>query len=520
MSLHATARSSRVARLWMGALAALVSGAAMFGARIVLDARTPVDMIFDLTGHVLGVPSVFNVIHSLPWGLDHYAKYGLFAGMAVLYLAAWALLALPLGRAAWPVRVIVPALATPLLVGLVLLPLEGLGLFGVSSTNYFYPPLSTHLWAAAFGLLYGVVLLLLPGRRASAAPAADGSDATPRRARGEHDARRREFLGNGGRTILLLAVGAAVGRAVLGAIARAAAVPLGMIKGLSAPVTPTADHYVVSKNFLNPSVDAGRWKLKIGGMVEHPLELSLDDLKAMPSTERTSTLMCISNEVGGDLIGNSLWTGVPLADLLDMAGVHSGATEIILRAADNYSDSFPVDLGRRDGTMVAYLQNGEPLTRDHGFPARVLLPGIYGMKNVKWVVELELTDKDYQGYWQQRGWSDEAVIQTMSRIDTARATKLADGTVAIGGIAFAGVRGIQKVEVSVDGGSSWQEATLDSARNEYSWNLWGFAWDAQPGTYDVLVRATDGTGATQTSDRARPLPDGATGWDETKVQVS
>jgi DMSO/TMAO reductase YedYZ molybdopterin-dependent catalytic subunit len=207
-----------------------------------------------------------------------------------------------------------------------------------------------------------------------------------------------------------------------------------------------------------------------------------------------------------------------MADLLEMAGLRPEATHLILRAADNYSDSFPLDVARRDGTMVAYRQDGEPLVRGHGFPARVLAPGIYGMKSVKWLVDIEAVDHDYTGYWEQRGWSQTAVVHTMSRIDTPTATVLG-GDAAIGGIAFAGLRGIRTVEVSTDGGKGWQEATLRPADNAFSWTLWGFEWQTDPGQYEVLVRAVDGTGAMQTAERSQPLPDGATGYHKLNVRV-
>ncbi len=480
----------------------------MVASRILLSARTPVDMLFDLTGHLLGVPAVFNVIHALPAGLGDYAKYGLFTVIALAYVALWTVAALPLTRVGRGWRVALPVVATPVLVGLVLLPLQGLGPFGLRPDNYFYPPLTTHLWAAAFGAVYGVVLAWARRpRRAGTAPG--------------HDPGRREALGRSLRALLVVAAGASLARVALGAFARAEAQLLGFlarIRGLGPVITPVKDHYVVSKNFVDPRVDGARWKLKLHGLVDHPLELGLSDLRSLPSVTRSTTLICISNEVGGHLVGNSLWTGVPMRDLLEMAGVRAGATHLVLRAADNYADSFPLDVGRRDGTMVAYLQDGEPLVRAHGFPARVLAPGLYGMKNVKWLMDIEVVDRDFTGYWEQRGWSQKAVVQTMSRIDTPTATVLG-GDAAIGGIAFAGLRGVKAVQVSVDGGKSWQPATLRPADNPYSWTLWGFEWQAGPGEYDVLVRAVDGRGQLQTARRSQPLPDGATGYQQVKVRV-
>jgi DMSO/TMAO reductase YedYZ molybdopterin-dependent catalytic subunit len=494
-------------RLAVGAGAALLSGAAMVASRLLVSAPTPIDSLFDLTGHLLGVPAVFNVIHGLPYGLDHYAKYALFGTMALAYVILWTAVALPLTRLTRAWRLVVPVLVTPALMGLVLLPLEGLGAFGLDPNNYVYRPWPTHLWAAAFGAVYGAVLLV--ARRGGAVGGR------------VHDAGRREVLGRSARGLLVLALGLGTARLALGALARAAAQLEGLlsrIRGLGPVITPVGDHYVVSKNFSDPRVDGSRWQLKLHGLVEHPLELKLSDLEALPSVTRSTTLICISNEVGGHLVGNSLWTGVPMADLLEMAGLRPEATHLILRAADNYSDSFPLDVARRDGTMVAYRQDGEPLVRGHGFPARVLAPGIYGMKSVKWLVDIEAVDHDYTGYWEQRGWSPTAVVHTMSRIDTPTATVLG-GDAAIGGIAFAGLRGIRTVEVSTDGGKGWQEATLRPADNAFSWTLWGFEWQTDPGQYEVLVRAVDGTGAMQTAERSQPLPDGATGYHKLNVRV-
>lgn len=489
-------------------VATLLLAALMFTAKWLFAAPLPPEMLFNIAGYLLGVPWVFNLVHSLPLGLDAYAKYALFGLTALGFFALWWVLGVrylrarsrsgQLGWAALFVALMV------LGVGLVLFPLQGLGLFGVSPNNFLYPPLAAHTWAALFGFSFVAFLELLR-----------------RRSQPFQDA-RRESLRTLALGMLLLSAGGLVGRGLLSAVARAQE-GLGSlferIRGLSPEITPTAEHYQVSKNVFNPSVREQGWSLRITGLVDNPLELTLDTLRQLPSVERSSTLTCISNPVGGDLIGNSVWTGVHLADLLEMAGVRAGASELILRAADNYSDSFPLEAALHEGTIVAYLQNGEPLTRDHGFPARVLVPAIYGMKNVKWVTEIELSDSDYQGYWQQRGWSDSAIVRTMSRIDTREATRLEDGQVIIGGVAFAGLRGIERVEVSLDRGESWQAATLKPAQNGLSWNLWAYRWPAEPGTYEAWVRATDGTGETQTSERSRPLPDGATGYHMQRVTV-
>ena len=494
-------------------LATLVMGLVMALGKVFFNAPQGAEMLFNFTSRFLGVPWVFNLIHSLPGNFDSYAKYVLYGVTVLIFLTIWFALGLSYkslaarigkwGADAWFVALSV------LSIGLVLMPLQGLGVFGLSSSNFFYPPLSAHLWAALFGLVFALGLHVLT--RLS------------KNHEAEVDLAKRSSLRKIGGGVLLLAGLSVVGNSIVNAIAKAQAAldgVFGQIKGLSPELTSVEDHYQVSKNVFNPNVPEGAWSLKITGMVDKEITLNLADLKALPSVTRPSTLMCISNEVGGNLIGTSEWTGVKLKDILAMAGVKEGATELILKAADNYSDSFDLDAAMRDGTIVAYLQNGEPLTVDHGFPARVLVPGIYGMKNVKWVAEIELSDQEYQGYWQTRGWSDTAEVQTLSRIDTREATRLEDGSSAIGGIAFAGIRGISKVEVSLDDGLTWNETDLKPAMNELSWNLWNYQWQADPGNYDVQVRATDGTGQLQDPEVRRPLPDGATGYHKVNVKVS
>jgi DMSO/TMAO reductase YedYZ molybdopterin-dependent catalytic subunit len=492
-------------------LATLAMGLAMGLSKVFLNAPQPAEMLFNFTSRFLGVPWVFNLIHSLPGGVDRYAKYVLYGVTVVIFLAIWFAFGLSYKSLAarfskWGANFIFVAVSV-LGVGLLLMPLQSLGLFGLSSNNFFYPPLAAHWWAALFGVIFILVSHLLTRGNA---------------ARLEPDLEKRASLRKIGGGVLLFAGLSVVGNAVVNAVAKAQTTLegiFGQVKGLSPEVTSVEDHYQVSKNVFNPNVPEQNWSLKIMGRVEKEVTLTLADLQALPSVTRPSTLMCISNEVGGNLIGTSEWTGVKLKDLLVLAGVKEGATELILKAADNYSDSFKIDAAMRDGTIVAYLQNGEPLSVDHGFPARILVPGIYGMKNVKWVVEIELSDQEYQGYWQTRGWSDSAEVQTLSRVDTREATRLEDGSSAIGGIAFAGIRGISKVEVSLDDGLTWNEATLKPAMNELSWNLWTYQWQAESGKYDVQVRATDGTGQLQDPEARPSLPDGATGYHRVNVKV-
>jgi DMSO/TMAO reductase YedYZ molybdopterin-dependent catalytic subunit len=495
-------------------IATLSMGVVMALSKVFLNAPQPAEMLFNFTSRFLGVPWVFNLIHSLPGGVDRYAKYVLYGVTVVIFLGLWFALGLSYRSLSkrfskWGSSLAIVVFSI-LSVGLVLMPLQDLGVFGLSSNNYFYPPVAAHLWAGLFGLVFAAVMHLLTRTQ----PKEVTSDSV--------DEAKRSSLRKIGGGVLLLAGLSVVSNGILSAVAKAQAAVgdvIAQLKGITPEMTFVSDHYQVSKNVFNPTVPEQNWSLKLTGVVDKEIMLTLADLKALPSVTRPSTLMCISNEVGGDLIGTSEWTGVKLKDILAMAGVKEGATELILKAADNYSDSFKLDAAMRDGTIVAYLQNGEPLTVDHGFPARVLVPGIYGMKNVKWVVEIELSDQEYEGYWQTRGWSDTAEVQTLSRIDTQEATTLEDGSAAIGGIAFAGIRGISKVEVSIDDGLTWNETELKPALNDLSWNLWTYQWQANPGDYAVLVRATDGTGQLQDPEVRKPLPDGATGYHKVDVKV-
>ena len=295
------------------------------------------------------------------------------------------------------------------------------------------------------------------------------------------------------------------------------------IPGLSPEITPVADHYVVDINLVQPAVDATGWKLRVFGAVDNPLELTFRQLQQrFEVVEEYSVLCCVSNEVGGDLVGNSAWGGVRLADVLGAAGVKEGAMDLVFRAADGYSDSVPLT-AVDESVLLAVSQNGKPLTQQHGFPCRVRIPKIFGMKNVKWLESIELVPSDYVGYWQERGWSDEALVRTQSRIDVAGD----DGTAATGeevwiaGIAWAGDRGIDRVEVTTDGGETWSEARLKRPAAADAWTLWAYRWTPErAGETTVAVRATDGDGNTQTATAADPHPSGATGYHTRVVRVS
>jgi DMSO/TMAO reductase YedYZ molybdopterin-dependent catalytic subunit len=285
------------------------------------------------------------------------------------------------------------------------------------------------------------------------------------------------------------------------------------ITGLSPEVTPLDDFYVVDESLIDPDIDPASWRLAVGGLVERPLALTYEQLKRFPVVERYQTLECVSNEVGGDLISTARWAGVPLRLILDRAGIRPGAVEVVFRASGGYSDSLPLDHAMDDSTLIAIGMNGHVLPRAHGFPARLLSVGTYGMKNPKWLTSIEVVDRPYQGYWEARGWSKPAVVKTFSRIDTPRNGGRVDGGAVLAGVAFAGDRGVRRVDISTDGGRTWSPADLKDPLSAYTWQLWRYPWrpDAT-GRFGVLVRAVDGTGAVQVRSATDPYPDGSSGY--------
>jgi DMSO/TMAO reductase YedYZ molybdopterin-dependent catalytic subunit len=278
-------------------------------------------------------------------------------------------------------------------------------------------------------------------------------------------------------------------------------------------ITPNDHFYRVDTALLVPSVTTEGWTLRVHGMVRKELSLDYPTLLSRPLIERDVTLTCVSNPVGGRYIGNARWIGAPLADLLREAGVSSGADQIVSRSVDGFTVGTPkaVVMDGRDA-MLAVGMNGEPLPLEHGFPVRMIVPGLYGyVSATKWLVDIELTTFGaYDAYWVRRGWAQQAPIKTESRIDTPKqSATVTAGPVTVAGIAWAQHRGISRVEVSVDG--AWQPARLAAQDTIDTWRQWVFVWDATPGDHTLAVRATDDTGATQTATPADPAPNGATG---------
>jgi DMSO/TMAO reductase YedYZ molybdopterin-dependent catalytic subunit len=291
--------------------------------------------------------------------------------------------------------------------------------------------------------------------------------------------------------------------------------------GTRSEITPNSDFYRIDINTRPPTVEESTWRLKVEGLVSSPLSLSLDDLRSRPSVTQAITLQCISNPIAGDLTSTSLWTGVRFKDLLAEAGMLSAAKEAFIESVDGFYESVNMRDLEDERTLLVYAMNGLPLPIEHGFPLRVYIPNRYGMKQPKWIERIELIDHEGEGYWVERGWSEEARPQTVSVIDAVVSTPgdASSPSLPVGGIAYAGSRGISKVEVQVDEGP-WAAAVLRTpAVSPLTWVQWRYDWPYQAGQHTFRVRAFDDAGVMQVSERQPSRPDGATGIHEVTVDV-
>lgn len=292
------------------------------------------------------------------------------------------------------------------------------------------------------------------------------------------------------------------------------------VPGLASYLTPNSDFYRIDTALTVPQVSKETWSLRIHGMVDREIRLDYADLARRPSVERLVTLTCVSNPVGGDLIGNASWLGYRLDALIAEAGPHPDADMVLSRSADGFTAGSPL-AALTDGrdALLAVGMNGEPLPVEHGYPARLVVPGLYGyVSATKWVTELEITRFDRaQAYWTRRGWSERGPIKTGTRIDTPRGAVRA-GKVTIAGVAWAQHRGIDAVEVQIDNGP-WQPARLAAEPSVDTWRQWSYDWEASAGTHTVRARAIDGTGTVQTAEVADVIPDGASGYPSRTIRV-
>lgn len=295
------------------------------------------------------------------------------------------------------------------------------------------------------------------------------------------------------------------------------------------PITPTELFYTVTKNVVDPEVDRDLWRLEIGGGVDNPKSYSFDDLQGFEQINQETTLMCISNNVGSGLFGNANWRGVRLRDLLNASGVQEGAVEVLVSGADAFSDTFAIEKAMAEETLVVYQINGEPLPRKHGFPVRIIVPGLYGEKNVKWVTRVEVVDHDAKGFYEKQGWGPNFVPKVRSDVfapflarDQRKATRgqwiirdqfRVNDAIELKGRAFAPDQGIGSVEVSTDNGKSWNPAELYYPGTEITWALWSYTWrPTTAGEYVVIPRCTSRTGEQQPSEPMRTVPEGAQGY--------
>ncbi|NNG39400.1 molybdopterin-dependent oxidoreductase [Flexivirga sp. ID2601S] len=351
------------------------------------------------------------------------------------------------------------------------------------------------------------------------------------------------------RRALLLGGGAALGAVVLGLagrawstgaravqdarrafrvprVARPVAVPPGAsvgVSGVTPFVVPNADFYRIDTALTVPQVDPASWRLRVTGMVDREVEIDWQTLLSKPMQEAMVTLMCVSNEVGGSLNGNAIWTGWPVRELLAQAGVRPGADMVLSRSVDGFTAGTPIEALTDDrNALIAVAMNGEALPAEHGFPVRLVVPGLYGyVSATKWLTELKVTTyaRD-MGYWTPRGWSAKGPVKTSSRIDVPRSgAKLKVGTIAVAGVAWHQHTGIEKVQVRVDSGD-WQDARLGTSAGADVWRQWVYEWSATPGHHTLTVRAIDAVGQVQSSVVAPPAPDGSSGYHSVSVTVS
>jgi len=295
-------------------------------------------------------------------------------------------------------------------------------------------------------------------------------------------------------------------------------------KGVELPsfITRNADFYRIDTALSVPQLSRADWRLRVHGMVDREVTYAFADLEQFEAVQATVTLTCVSNPIGGDLISNATWTGYRMRDLLHNSGVHPGSDMVLSTSVDGFTVGTPVE-ALIDGpdALLAIGMNGVPLPVEHGYPARLVVPGLYGFVSAtKWVVDLELTRFDRaSAYWTKLGWAARAPIKTESRIDVPRdGQRIPRGPITFGGVAWAQPRGVKEVEVRLDDGP-WQRAQLAASYSNDTWRLWSFAWNAEPGSHAIAVRATDNTGAVQTGEQAEVVPDGATGWHTVSFDV-
>ena len=425
-----------------------------------------------------------------------------------------------------------------LLFGLVLFPIDGDALFGASSPF----ASASQVWLFPFTLLLvqGVFAWVTSLRYRPSLHVGAGLATT---AASPRDFHRREFIEKGAIGVFV-AVGALLSLSGLGQLFPSSIQPAGgsqpidlqdapaifrdprLAALVSSEVTPNDHFYRVAIDVIDPTVDASAWSLMVDGLVNGPKSYSIQDIQSFPQVTQYTTLECVSNKVNGNLISNAKWGGVKISDILANAGgIQSGASYLVFYSVDGYSVGIPMAKALMDDSLLAYNMNDQPLPTAHGYPLRAIIPGLYGMMNAKWVTRISAIGSVYDGYWQTRGWTNNATIYTETFIVLPSASSVSisqnGGSIIVAGYAFAGDRGVSKVEVSFDNGRSWQEAALKQPLSNMTWALWAYEWEpTATGEYQVIARATDGAGQVQTSNVADNFPNGATGYVSASLQVT
>ena len=504
-----------------GALAGLAAGAAALGgaellAGILPGAASPIIAVGDLVIS-LQPPGAKQFVVDLFGEADKLVLNLFIAGVAVAAAAVIGVVARTR-----------PGLARAALAG------GGLLALGAGLRDPLSEPVTTLIVAAAaVGIAIGVLGWLLRLAAEMAGPPEAEMPAWG----------RRRFIGTSIAVVGVAAASGFIGRGLLdrgrltastaqadalpSPSATAAPLPAGSsleVAGVSPLVTPNRDFYRIDTALLVPRPDVATWRLRVHGLVDREFELTYDELVAMPLHEQYVTIACVSNEVGGNLVGNALWTGVRLKELLERAGIQADATQIVGRAVDGFTAGFPTAhaLVPDREALVAVAMNGEPLPANHGYPARLIVPGLYGyVSATKWLAEIELTTLDgFDGYWVPLGWAKQAPILTQSRIDVPTGgARVEAGTLAVAGVAWAPDRGVSAVEVQVDE-DGWEPAEMSTPISDATWVQFVRRWDATPGEHILRVRATDGDGDVQTDMRTRPAPDGSRGHHTVRITVT
>jgi DMSO/TMAO reductase YedYZ molybdopterin-dependent catalytic subunit len=489
--------------------------------RLSAGIPTPVELFGDVVLKLLPADRfvAFLVFFSpnsklAPLGLTLLAMIALGALLGLLY-ARWLALRVPVSgqvpeRREW---------LSMLLLWLLLSAL-GTGLFwAASQQNFLGRPLEQARLLSLAGLyldflLYALVLgwsyrWLLPAQPAS-------SDEATARA-------RRSLLTRTG--VAILGIGAAGGmfgllREYAGDYSSYDGTETPTPGGVTMPITPNSEHYTVTQNPIDPTPSLDLWQLELTGLIGTAGTYTYEAFTSLPSTSRAITLECISNYIGGHLISTAIWQGVPLRTLLEKhGGAQAGASYVAFYSVDGYVVSLPLNEVLAVDALLAFRMNGVALPNRHGYPVRVLIPGRYGEENPKWLTRIELTDHFVGGLYADQGWYN-GPVPTITRIDRPHGRVAFASTIEIGGMAFAGSRGIQRVEISVDAGATWQEARLDPSLSQDAWVLWTYQWHpATRGLYTLVARAVDGTGQLQTNQQQGTVPDGATGYHQVHLTL-